>query len=276
MKDDTLLDIMTTSRILLNKLETEEELSPQTIDNIRHCGEGFMFFICKNDPRHRVEIRKKHCNWKYCPNCIEKVGNKRMFRLKRIIKQFKEKRMMTLAYKNISYISREAINDYLKQYYALIRLLRNRGLIRHYVRVLEIKKIGLTYNFHIHIVYEGSYIPVHWLSEQFRKVTKGESYIVDIRRIGWHNNTNSFVANYLGKYLTKLPQIYPKEAFYDVYLAFRNVRMFQSSLRLKIPKFKASCPICGGEVECYVYSDISMLEEVRQAWRDTYSIDDYG
>lgn len=271
---DTSLDFKRTSRYLLRRIESEELLCHSTIENIKGCGEGVIAFICKNNPKHPIMHIKKRCNWKYCPDCMGKYGKKQMFKVRKIINSFSSCRLVTLAFKNIRKLTREIVDLYLDQFYALIRLLKARGYITAYCRVIHIKKIGLTWNFHIHIVFDGRYIPQKELVSLFKRVTKGESYIVDIRRIGRYNNTKGYVANYLSRYLIKMPLIKPMEYYYDFYLSFKNKRMFQSSLRIAIPKSRACCPVCKGELEVFMLADGGSWPLFEQAWRDYYIKDD--
>lgn len=77
----------------------------------------------------------------------------------------------------------------------LVQRLRRNGYTFEYCMTFEQHKNG---RFHIHMLQKGDYIPQRLLSECLRTATRGQAYVVDIRRC------RPGTAGYVTKYCTKL------------------------------------------------------------------------
>ena len=94
--------------------------------------------------------------------------------------------------------SEEAPNDIKHSFSKLVKRMRRRGLVRDYIRVIELTERGY---FHIHMIYRGHYIAQRELSREWQDIH--QSPIVDIRKVDMRPNSKRRVGNYLAKYMSK-------------------------------------------------------------------------
>lgn len=76
--------------------------------------------------------------------------------------------------------------------------LKRRGLVKDYIKVIEVKGDGRE---HIHMAYRGQYIDQKWLSFLWEKIHL--SSVVDIRQLKSGARDKTRAANYLAKYMAK-------------------------------------------------------------------------
>lgn len=114
----------------------------------------------------------------------------------------------------------------------LFRRLRDGGYnIGSWVAVVE-------YPNHLHICMDSEYIPQREISKAWKSIT-GDSYIVDIRRIG-NRASPAVVAKYLSKYLGKSTG-WPSEVVQEL----KSFRVVQSYGLPKVERHWLKCPHCG-------------------------------
>jgi len=132
-----------------------------------------------------------------------------------------------------------------------------------------VNKLGISWNIHLHILYEGGFIPVccqdmkdantydeikyvekmrcvdcsasRCLRRDWKKVTGG-AVVVDIRRV-W---SISGGLAYIAKYMTKEADISGKAEIYDEVLkGIRLLQPFGAWFGIRIKAHAFGCPICG-------------------------------
>jgi len=94
--------------------------------------------------------------------------------------------------------SDQAINPIQQDFRRLIMRLRRRGIVKDYIRVVEIKNDGRQ---HIHMIFRGNYIAQAYLSYLWEKLH--QSPIVDIRQVMLFSDTLGKAAAEMAKYMSK-------------------------------------------------------------------------
>lgn len=94
--------------------------------------------------------------------------------------------------------SDEAPPDIQHSFRKLMWRLRRRGLVKDYIRVIEVKDDGRE---HIHMAFRGQYIDQKWLSDMWLQIHS--SPVVDIRQLKSGARDKRRAANYLAKYMAK-------------------------------------------------------------------------
>lgn len=116
--------------------------------------------------------------------------------------------------------------------------LRRRGLVRDYIKVIEVKQDGRE---HIHMAYRGKYIDQKWLSELWMLLHN--SSVVDIRQLKSGQRDKKRAANYLAKYMAKeMCRRYSWSKFW-VYPGFIRVWCVAKRIRMSaLSLFKVTTP----------------------------------
>lgn len=144
------------------------------------------------------------CNHRFdeqCPECAERWRKKNLSNFKQAISSYQEPRMLTLTlrYDKVTLQGR-SVSELWDLKNLLSKRLAYRGYpIDRWVAVVESTVSGV-FN-HIHIVYDGVYIPQSLIKEQWLDLTK-DSFKVDIRYVDPQRRDK--ISWYLSKYLSKL------------------------------------------------------------------------
>jgi hypothetical protein len=185
------------------------------------------------------------CNRRFtvqCPECSDRWRKKQVMRFKEGIANMNKPKFMTLTLQKEGLTEERLKSIWGMRNYVFKKLRRgkknNQGLyirpphkIGSWVAVCEVPN-------HIHIVYEGSYIPEHELSELWFRIT-GDSFMVDVRPLGDEHDKRR-AAGYLAKYLGK-SQHWDEENL-SLFKGFHIV----NSRGLVLVAFIPSCPCpCG-------------------------------
>jgi hypothetical protein len=122
----------------------------------------------------------------------------------------------------------------------LIMRLRRRGLLKDYLRVIEVTESGLN---HVHMIFRGSYIEQREVSRLWNSIHAAP--VVDIRSVKGAFGSKRKVASYLAKYMVKgfhrryswsRSWVYP--GFVAVWLS--ALRLFRNYTSQQIPSRKFS------------------------------------
>lgn len=168
-----------------------------------------------------------------CPQCSKKWKRKVSRQIYDAVLSFSNPSFLTL-----TLVKQNCGVDRMKSLWQLrwdlFRRLKSQGYkISKWVGVIE-------YPNHLHIVMECGFIPQQKISKIWKTVT-GDSYIVDIRRLG-NRAAPQLMAKYLSKYLGKSKDWTP-----EVVAELRSFRLHQCHGIPKAPKHHMKCPCCGEE-----------------------------
>lgn len=180
------------------------------------------------------------CGDRTCPECRKKWFGYHFKSLVDCVSNWKSPYFMTLTIKNIP--------DYLWGKYKVKELRGWFGRLRKRFKtisggfyVVQATNYGRGWHLHLHVLFDGSYIPKNELSKAWEKITE-ESFIVDIRQV----QSPKTAVKYLLSDFLQAPRIRPadREAFNDVFKGSRLVQPFgiYRKIKFRIP-FK--CPSCG-------------------------------
>lgn len=136
--------------------EFSDSISENMIDRIIICRDNFKYCYENN-----IKVNKRaRCKTRYCPICNRKIKGKKFFEIKKIIGSFDEKYsvlMLTLNGRNVEWNAeeiRKEIKDNNEKFEKLKRKKFFRKVVRHYLKVTEIKfnDIGNDVCPHLHII----------------------------------------------------------------------------------------------------------------------------
>lgn len=214
------------------------------------CGKKAIVLQCCDNPDHLYMARYR-CDLRICPRDGWRYAKKVLKRYKRRFKELlhqgrrqgKRFRFLTLTKKNAGQpLTQDGNREFGKQVGKLIR--------RFYDGAVCSIEVGPQWNLHAHCIVFGNYEPQDKLSKTWLKIT-GNSKVVDIRRVKGGMKT---LLKYILKYVSK-PCHFDRPEDYASYLkAIRGTRRVHSygvlygSTVTGVPKEKARCPQCGGEL----------------------------
>lgn len=230
---NTLLDIWTVSYKLRDSMLKNGFINESEYLKIKNCGTEMLGLKCKNDCKKDLIYTFNSCNSPICPRCRMKKGRYKEIRLKNVIKQFRYRKLLTLSFVNSHSIGREVIKKYVGQFNKVMKKL----CVRNYVRVVEVKSIGKGYNIHIHSIVDHPYIPIKYITKTFKDVTKGESFIADIRQLRDNHNSN-YAAFYISKYLCKFPVLNGHMEYYQFFTKLKKTRFMYCTEKMVKEKSK--------------------------------------
>lgn len=247
---------------------SKHELSRSVLHRALNCGKDlpmYELYFLKNHKLDRtvadsVESGFSRCNNPLCPYC-NKSRRSRVYSDMIVLFNslpVEKLQLITLPFKKVPEISRDYISQCSKQNNRLRKVLKKKGYnIEYGIQVREIKytKAGefkfnkqgkkvyqyqeTGYNLHYHILYFGDHIPRNELSEAFKEVTGGISFIADSQNVKeYHDmlkvkyqmqrkNTASYGLSYILKYLNKAPEMNDTEVMVNYYQVTKSFRFFQ-------------------------------------------------
>jgi hypothetical protein len=197
------------SEIESKKRDIRRELKFKLINNgystaagsMDACGNATIDIEC-NDCGHMTQV-DHHCDNRVCGKCGSSRWSRTVKSLKKRIfdnMDWHEVRFMTLTVENTDELTSADVSDLRDAFSKLKRREFFDKRIRGGVYSIECNYTD-SWNLHMHVVYEGSYIPQDRLSEAWSDLTG--SPIVDIRR----SNDKDSDAEELAKYITKQPDV---------------------------------------------------------------------
>jgi len=170
------------------------------------------------------------------------------------VKQMKTPRFMTLTYAGHHELSFSVKNEIDGCWKTLSQYLRRKNAIFRYVKALELVQKEDGYYYHLHLIYDGKYIPFKKLQEKWLEYTK-TTHRVSIERV----KSRFKAVNYVTKYICKGSQIGLK---INDFIKIRKMQFFSSYGKfdpITIDKLEILlCPICGG---VYKYDFVETEEE---------------
>lgn len=158
-------------------------------DSLVRCSSVFMNFKCVTGKNSTVEGcgAVKHefyrCNNRLCPRCSDVIGSRFMRKYRSFVEGMVNPKFMTLTLRNVDSIDRDYFSQ-LSRYWSAFkkRLFRDNYVLNKGLYVKEVTEKGSGFHVHLHVIYEGSYLPQKYISDQWSKVTTG-SMVVDIRPV---------------------------------------------------------------------------------------------
>ena len=204
---------------------------------------------------HRIEMS---CGSRVCPKCRAKWFGYHFHALYQLTKSWAEPRSLTLTVRNVpdSEFGRHTIK-WLRECYAELRRridppqtarekrlgIRRPARIRGGFYVVQATNYGdgSGWHPHIHVMYDGEFIPKEIIKAIWREVTKG-SYIIKINRV---KTPYRAIAYLLADFTNEFRIDMKYATIYDaVFKGARLVQPFGNLARAKL-RVPFKCPICG-------------------------------
>ncbi len=206
----------------LKELFNERGLS-KVAERIENCGKNEFYLQCLNCESYTKN--KQYCKNKLCHECMKMRSIKFMELFTPYLESFGKIKFLTLTTKNLQAITKSDYRHLTLYFNSFTKRLRrlgykfNKGII-----VKETTEKGNGFHLHMHILYDGSYIPQAELSKIWNEVTK-DSKIVHI--LQWRGNAEGAI-KYLSKYVTKGHTIFSSDALVDYFVSTKHIRMIQT------------------------------------------------
>ena len=196
--------------------------TPATLHRFHQCGAAAWIMADPAD-NTRFRIQSERCRSRWCEACgRERRSLIQMNLAKHLPKQ--RIRFMTLTLKSTD----DQPEVCVRRLYACFRKLRQRqkmkSLIRGGIAFLELTYTPERRQFHphLHIIFEGNYVPHAQLRNEWLSVT-GDSFIVDVRQVARPDHAIGYVAKYASKSIG--PSIWKDDdAFAAVIRGLKGVR----------------------------------------------------
>jgi len=173
-------------------------VTPAAMHRFHQCGSAAWVLVEKSDnPRYRVQCER--CRNRWCDACARE---KRVLLQQNLLAQLPRVRLrfLTLTLKSTDQTAGECV----QRLYACFRKLRQRSKIKKLVKggiaflELTINHDTRRYHPHLHVIFEGSYLPLDLVRKQWLSVT-GDSWIVDVRELPKPEVCVSYVTKYATK-----------------------------------------------------------------------------
>lgn len=220
------------------------------------CGSP-MVYEC-NDCGSKV-MGSKSCDTRICPRCNRRRFKRLLKRYSPILSAMMHPRFMTLTLKNPEFLLKDSFQEFRRLWNLLRRHKYYRVRILGGIYAMEVTFTENGWNLHMHILYDGSFIPQDKLSKDWKSLTG--SHIVDIRQA--KKNTVCEIIGYSTKNV-KLPNVH---AYAEYLHAVDTLKLFQSFGKFyNYGSFEARlrvCAVCGGSSwKIHRSPDIVLLHEV--------------
>lgn len=204
------------------------------------------------------------CGDRTCSVCRKKWFGYHFKALLDCVTSWKAVYFLTLTTKNIpdEAFGRQDVQRIRKSLEALRR--RSRSIDGGFY-VVQATNRGKGWHLHLHVLYDGTFLPKKWISDTWSEITAG-SYIVDIRLV---QDPKTAVRYLLSDFL-QTPRIRAEdETVFN--LVFKGSRLVQPFGKYRKTKFRTpfECPECG---EC-CWTTIEELLGEKRAFRKGYEDD---
>ena len=194
------------------------------LERLRHCGDT-AWVLASTTEHGRYRLAANRCRDRFCTPCATEHRNN-VCRNLRTALQGRVLRLMTLTLKSRD-IPLEHLLGILGESWRRLRgmLVAQHGLLGG-VAFTEITLNPSTrlWHPHLHVIFEGQYIPHAWLKEAWLSITT-DSFIVDVRPLKDADNAASYVAKYASKAISA-NVVNDKERFAEAVAALEGARMF--------------------------------------------------
>ncbi len=203
--------------------------------------------------KRRVVLR---CGHRSCEECRRKDYRRLLRGYLEAVRNFRNPKLVTLTVRNVDTLDRERVAKTVANFKALMHQKYYRNRVRGGLRVVEIVNKGRGWNVHLHVLIDALYLEQPRLSRDWLELT-GDSFVVDVRRVGSPKEGLRYVL----KYLAKAPALSGNESTYDrVMKGARFVQPFGVLYdALGIERFPSVCPSCEQTAWLSSY-DLSRLE----------------
>ena len=227
---------------LLDTLETSDSNRILSSRNFRH---KFVSFVCKTCFYYYKTTL--HCSDRTCFQCRKRDYQRLLSLYKPFLTSKSRLRFLTLTLRYRTGVLPQAriirIRKSFKKLFSLYRATMLGGFYS-----IEAKQTSRGWNVHIHILYEGAYIPQPTIKSDWLNIT-GDSYIVFVEATKPELGGSLGGFRYILKYLIKEPTdgSYAQNAIYNK--AFKGTRLLSAfgtwykETKIKIPRLV--CPKCG-------------------------------
>lgn len=232
------------------------------------CGRGIQFNCPNSECRDNgvsPVILREYCMTRICnhPGCIRKREDRIKGKYEAKLNNFDDPRFLTLTLKGYHPLSRDPLDKLNYAWKRMSRLLRKNGYMKSYIKVIELVQheyvdSSLVYHdvyfWHMHVVYDGIYIPASVLRAAWLGFTSDSNW-VNVSRV----KRNFSASAYLRKYLQKM-------AYDDIDLV-EYIKVFKMKLissygckeelltlleqYIEINRHAIECPFCGS----YMFPD---------------------
>jgi len=195
--------------------------------NCSHCG-------------HPLKVRLG-CGDRTCPTCRKKWFGYHFGTILEIVSKWKAVYFMTLTLRNIP--DREWSKDHVREFRANFGKLRRRfKTILGGFYCVQTTNYGKGWHLHLHVLFDGTFIPQKLLSATWLKITGG-SWIVGIELVSDRRKA----VGYLLRDFLQAPKIRPEdsEAFNSVFHGSRLIQPFGKYRNTRFPRVPFVCPVCG-------------------------------
>lgn len=233
--------------------------------NIDKCGAGKNFSctnaLCGESGFNHKRIVREYCGHRICsnPGCIKKRDNILKRKLEPKLNNFSDPRFLTLTLKGHHTLKKEHHQRLNYAWKRLSKLLRDSGFLRRYIKVTELgsQHEGIDskgvfhncYNWHLHIVYDGTFISADVLRSAWKRYTKDSTW-VHISRVKKNISASAYLRKYLGKLVHEDIDL---DEYFDVYktkfLSTWNCNKERETiLELEIEAIHLRCPNCNSRL----------------------------
>ena len=204
--------------------------------------------------KRRIVLR---CGCRSCETCRRRDYWRLLRGYLEAVRNFRNPKLVTLTVRNVETLDRERVAKSLASFKDLMRRKYYRERIRGGLRVLELVNKGRGWNLHFHVLVDALYLEQARLSRDWLELT-GDSFVVDVRRVGSPKEGLRYVL----KYLAKAPTLSGCESTYDrVMKGARFVQPFGVLYdALGIERFPSVCPSCS-QVAWLSSYDLSRLRK---------------
>lgn len=168
---------------------------------------------------------------------------------------FKDPRFLTLTLRGFHPLDRRVHERLNYAWKRMSLILRKNGYVKGYIKVTELvarpnmlvdgKEIP-RYYWHLHIIYDGVYIPAEILRSFWKQYTKDSNW-VHVSRV----RKNFSASAYIRKYITKLVYDnmdlteYIKVYKMKLISSYGCVDELETLIEIEVTSIKLKCPICG-------------------------------
>jgi len=166
-----------------------------------------------------IKIFEVGCGIRLCPDCSHKIARRNAKKYMPYVKTFKKPALLTL-----TTIRQKRLNfKEIRRQFSMFRKYYTKMITAAGLYCFETKQKEDGWHTHIHAIVDSAFYFQNAISEEWKKATGGESYIVDIRRV----KTLSAL-RYMLKYLSKSTELLNQNGAEEYLKASKNQRMIQT------------------------------------------------
>lgn len=200
------------------------DLAPASLARFENCG-SVSWVMQSKEERPRLRLACNRCRSRWCIPCATEKRNTITANVASALAG-RKLRFMTLTLRSVAAPLKDQL-DRLRLCFRKLRQSREIGPLLTgglYFIELQLSPKERLWHPHLHILFEGHYVPQQLLKDTWHRIT-GDSYIVDVRLVGDSGKAAGYVAKYAGK---PLPAgiVDDKERFVEAIKALHGARTF--------------------------------------------------